>query len=478
MKDENKRRIIIIEEKRMKRESIFKAAVVLVLMIALLGLGCSVGGGLKKKQVAIQSKDAAPKRTAIYKQDNWTIARGSIHNHTTYSDGCRSPEDLLELARIEGMAILAINDHREGKICLGDGDGICVKLGGIETVGYKTYFDHLAQVQKTGAEEGMILLKGVEVIPYFYNFGKAPHLVIGGLEEHFTVYGIDDPAIFEKMPVRHNLPSKPETIPTAKPWQAFVDYMIDNGAIVHAVHVEGKDDKWMGPAHGGFNAPMENLHRIRRLTGFSALPAAYHEKTGGPGGLWDTNLIEYLGGMNKKPMWAVGDADYHCKSSLAIANTLFYMTEFTEAEIYKCMREGRMIALMGAAFQDTYVSEWWVSDSDRPADKIMLGREIKISGAPTIGFALNKPVEGCKVRLIKNGVVIFEKEGTGFTYKDEEQSVKKEPAYYRVEVVGPLAPLKPGEKRIEDYTQTPVFYNDGTLEPDSELLVNPIFVRY
>jgi len=446
---------------RKKSTEIAITAAMATLFLLICGLACSLG--FNQKQVALESRGGEPQRTSVYKHAGWIITRASMHNHSTFSDGCRTPEDLLELARRQGMAILAINDHREGKICVGKRNLMCVKLGGVEQYGYKKYLDHLTGLQATAKKQGMILLKGLEVIPYFYNFGKFPHLVLGGLEDHFTVYNIDDPSVFENMPVRNRFPKKPEAIPDEKPWQKFVDYILKHGGIVHVVHVEGKDDTWYGPVHGGFTAPIYNLHRIKRLTGFSILPMAWHEKTGGPGGLWDTTLLEYMAGMRPRPMWAMGDADYHCKASLAIATTLYYMKEFTEEEVYRCLREGRMVALQGDAFQNTYVAEWWVSDSGEPANYNMHGKEINITGAPVIRFALDHPVDGCRTRLIKNGVVIHEVEGVEFTYTDEEQGKKKEPAFYRVEVVGPRA--KRGQF-------------EGPTMPESELFVNPIFIRY
>lgn len=425
--------------------------------------GCTISAGLKKKPTALEPGATEQERTPVYHLGDWTIARASMHNHTIYSDGCRTPEDLLELARIQGMAILAYNDHREGKICAGKSGAVCVRTGGVEDVGYEKYFDHLRRIQEQAGAQDMIVLKGIEVIPYFYNYGKVPALVLDGLQKHFTVYGIENEKVFYDMPTRNSLPLSPEAIPDDAPRAAFVDYIAKNGGIVHAVHVEEGADMWIGPAHGACPPPVWNLHSLKNLTGFSVLPSGWHEKAGGPGGLWDTNLLEYLGGLRERPMWAMADADYHCEAGLAIATTLHYMKEFTEAEVYRCLREGRMVALQGDAFQDSYVSEWWASDSGRPADVIMLGREITIKNAPTIRFSLDHPVAGLRTLLIRNGVVIMESEGSDITYVDKEAGIRGEPAYYRVEVIGPRAERGPYE---------------GPTMPDSVLFTNPVFVRF
>lgn len=437
----------------------------LLMMLAAACLaisGCTISTGLKKEAKAIERGGGAVERTPVYKQGDWIIARGSMHNHTIYSDGCRTPEDLLELARIQGVAILAYNDHQEGKICAAD-SSFCVDTAGVSSVGFDVYFDHLRQIQKKAGDQGMIVLKGIEVIPYIYNYGKPPALVIDGAQHHFTIYGIEDESIFNGLPTRKAISVRPEPIPDEKPWAELVDYVHGQGGIVHAVHVEEGAQMWYGPALGACPPPIKNIYVLKNLTGFSVLPSGWHEKVGGSGGLWDTVLIEYLLGARERPLWAMADADYHCDASLAIANTLFYMREFTEEEVYRCLREGRMVALQGDAFQDVYVSEWWVSDSGRPRDKVMLGEEVRLKGTPEIGFALNHNVPGCRVRLVRNGVVVAEKEGVELSFRDVDAGRAKDPVYYRAEVSGPSADRGPYE---------------GPTMPWSELFVNPIFVRF
>jgi hypothetical protein len=432
----------------------------------LLGTaGCTLKMGSNRKPVALGSAPAAPERTPIYRSGDWIIARSAMHNHTVYSDGCRSPEDLLELARRQGMAILAITDHREGKVCMGH--RVCVQTYGVESKGgYDVYYDHLHRVEEQAKRQEMILLKGVEVIPYFYNYGKTPHYVIEGIERHFTVYGVQDPQVFRQMPARREIRStQPEPIQDQAPWQKWLDFLVDKGAMVMAAHVENSGDSWKGPIHIVAPAPIRNLYELKHLTGFSVLPEAWHEKTGGPGGLWDAVLLEYQAGLREKPLWAMGDADYHGPHmSLARAITLFYLKEFTEAEVYRCLREGRMIALQGDAFQNTYVAEWSVADSGRPAEKIMLGQTIGFHGTPVVRFALDHAVAGTRVRLVRNGKVVAEQEGSEITFSDQEIGKQKGLAYYRVEVIGPRA------NRTD--------HDDAPTMPESEIFVNPIFVRF
>lgn len=448
----------------MRKPDSWKVKLLLAITLMLGLSNCAISAGLKQKPLALPPGPAGPERRPVYEHAGWLIARASLHNHTIYSDGCRTPEDLLEMARRQGMAILAYTDHREGKLCAGQRGLLCAKVNGVESVGYQAYYEHLRNIQAQAEAQGILVLKGAEVIPYFYNYGKFPALVVDGLQAHFVVYGIEDPQVFEQMPARRNIPLKPEPIPDETPWAQWVDYMAAQGGIVSVAHLEEGGDQWYGPAHGACPAMPENLHRLKGLTDFAVLAYAWHEATGGPGGLWDTVLVEYLLGMRDRPIWALADADYHCDAGLAIANTLFYLREFNEPEIYQAMREGRMVAFQGDAFQDSFVAEWWINDSAvPPAEPMMLGREVKLSGAPVLRFALDHPVAGCRVRLIRNGNVIAETEGTELTFRDEELGAKQEPAVYRIEVVGPRA-------ERGDY--------EGPTMPASELFVNPIFVRF
>ncbi len=445
----------------MRRRRTWKGALALSAALALLGCGCTIGAGIKKKPLELDNRGGEPTRAPVYEQAGWIIARGSIHNHTVYSDGCRSPEDLLEMARMQGMAILAYTDHREGKLCAGKSKSVCVDVGGVESYGYDKYYEHLRKMQAAGAEHDMIVLKGIEVIPYIYNYGKGANAVLDGPQHHFTAYGIEDTSVFENMPLREYVPLKGEPIPDEKPWADFVDYMVDKGAIVHAVHVEEGADMWYGPVHGAAPPPEKNIHMLKNLTGFAVLPMAY-KKVSAPGGLWDTTLVEYQAGMRDHALWAAADADYHCDASLAIANTLFYMREYTEREVYSCMRDGRMVAFQGDDFQDVYVTEWWVSDGE-PEDAVMLGAHTGVTGDPVARFALSREMDWCKTRLVRNGVVVHEASGTSFTFRDREAGKSREPVYYRVEVIG-----KTADREI----------NEGDTMPDSRLFANPIFVRF
>jgi len=427
-----------------------------LLILAALSLqACSVMGYFTdQKAVPLEPYAGVPSRTPIYEHGEWIIARASMHNHTIYSDGSRTPEDLCEMARREGMAILAYTDHREGDICVGK--SLCLPANGVEKYGYAAYLDHIARIEESS--DDIIILEGVEVMPWFYQYGRGPSYVLMNQNFHFTVYRVWDPETLWNMPARRSVPDlKPEPDPGIGPYQDFVDYIVEHGGIVHAVHVESYQDRWVaGGIHVISRQRPEHVSDLDNLTGFSILPEGY-AIAGAVGGNWDAALSEYLIGGRDTVPWAMGDADYHGpRGSLARSTTLFYMREFTEDEVYECLRDGRMVALMGPAFQDAYVSELCATEARQVCRQVTLGESVTVSGAPRIRFALDREIPGVTAMLVRNGRVVYETRSSAFDFTDVEMGEKNLPAFYRVVAV-----------------------KDGAGgESDSILFTNPLFVYH
>jgi len=445
-----------------RRSSAKESLKLLAVLGVLFLVGCANLIYLTGQKVLPLPANTVP-RTPIYHQGDWIVARASLHNHSTFSDGVHTPEDLLELAQREGIAIMAVTDHREGGIKIKHGPRIPVN--GIEHFGYPAYFDRLRPLAQQYQEKGMIVLIGAEVNAYLYNYGKAPHLVVAYQNRHIVMYGIDDPQVFQNMPVWREVSiRKSEHYHGLENFQTFVDYVRDHGGITTAAHVESLEDIWLGPVHFFDGPPINHIHDLKHLTTFSILPEGYHELAGGAGGIWDSTLLEYLMGMRDQAPWCVGDADYHGpEESPAWSSTLFYLKQFTEPDVYAAMREGRTVALMGKSFQDSYVAEFSVSQAGfKPKDPIMFAQTVTVTSPPVIRFSLNHDLPETKTRLIRNGKVILEKEGTAFEYPDQEMFAQKMPAYYRVEVKGPALPKE----------------ELGYYAPESEIFTNPIFVKF
>ncbi|MFO8058302.1 MAG: hypothetical protein R6V10_13500, partial [bacterium] len=116
------------------------------------------------------------------------------------------------------------------------------------------------------------------------------------------------------------------------------------------------------------------------------------------------------------------------------------------------------------AYQDTYVAEWSVSGSGPAESSMMAGREIRLDQAPRISFALDHPVEGTVIELIRNGEVIKKVKDSSMEFVDHESGSAREPVYYRVHVTGPRG----------SYTKK----DDYPTHPASQIITNPVFVRF
>jgi DNA polymerase (family 10) len=85
----------------------------------------------------------------------WTDLKGSLHNHSTWSDGHQRPEDIAKSMRELGLAYWAITDHSKSS----------VQAKGLDAVRLRQELKEIKQINETLTKEGMDfrLLTGVEV---------------------------------------------------------------------------------------------------------------------------------------------------------------------------------------------------------------------------------------------------------------------------------------------------------------------------
>jgi len=421
-------------------------------LLVLFLAGC---GALKQKPVPLEERLSTPKTSPVYDYQGFIIARGSMHNHTIYSDGCRTAEELVQQARNEGIAVLTFTDHREGRMCLTK--NICGDLGGVDSprVGYKKYSELVHRL--ANENKGMIIIYGQETVPYLWNERAFPFPLGRGGNWHFTTYGIEDTEVYEEMPARKGISTRKEKEPGMEPYINWVDYMVSKGGFVFLAHPDVADNQWIATVHSWSPAATDFPPKLLRLSGVAITPEGF-TGVGKPGGTWDQSLFEYLAGLRQKPLWAWGEADYHCPpTDLRRGTTLFYLQGFSEPEVFKAMEKGMMVALMGDEFQDVFVTEFSVGDRKPAPEKIMFGQSLKIAGAPVIKFSLNKEIPVTEARLIRNGKIVFTGRSANFEFKDEEAAAKRTPVYYRVELEG-QGPYETGK--------------------GSRLFTNPVFVDW
>ena len=85
----------------------------------------------------------------------WTDLKGSLHNHSTWSDGHQRPADIVKAMRELGLAYWAITDHSKGSF----------QANGLDPVRLRQEIKELKEINERLAKEGtdFRLLTGVEV---------------------------------------------------------------------------------------------------------------------------------------------------------------------------------------------------------------------------------------------------------------------------------------------------------------------------
>ena len=302
-----------------------------VALVFLLAAGCGQTS-LKQKIIPLNQAQATPDHPPIYNYSGWVIARAVLHNHTTYSDGCRTPEDLAQMARDQGIAVLGISDHREGQICLGK--GLCYDVGGVDSpkVGYQKYYEHISRLAQDS--QSPIILFGIETMPYIWVERRFGTVLGSGANNHFTSWGIYDPEVYEQMPARKQMELKVEKNPGAEPYAKWVDYLRDHGGLVFIAHPDIADDSWRLILHHKAPSPYYLIPELARLTGVALVPDGMAE-TAQPGGAWDEGQFQYLAGFRPEPLWGWGESDYHCDPPpLSHGITLFYLKDLTRTRFF------------------------------------------------------------------------------------------------------------------------------------------------
>jgi len=420
-----------------------KSAAISLILALILAAGCSL---THKRAVPLKEKKGSPEFTPLWQYEGFTIARGSMHNHTIYSDGCLTVDDLVQEARNEGVAVLAITDHREGRQCLGKRDKVCVEVGGVESKkeGYEKYLQELARV--AAASQNPVIMPGLEVAPYVWNERGFPFMILRGSNWHFTVYNVAEPSVYANMPAFRGVTLKKYKAPVSdpynniEPYNKWVNYLRDHGAIVAQAHPQwGGENSWTLTVRAESQLPLFMTDQLPRLNIVALMPEGFN--AGVPGGKWDKALMQYLAGFRDEPLWAWGESDFHClkdqSMGLRTATTLFYLKDYSQAGVLDAIRKGHMVGIMGKDFQELYVAEFSVGSGKAAAEKIMLGEEARLDAAPVVRFALSKETPVVELRLVRNGKVIYLTNTSSFQYLDKEALDKKLRCYYRVQVIGP-----------------------------------------
>jgi hypothetical protein len=228
----------------------------------------------------------------------------------------------------------------------------------------------------------------------------------------------------------------------ALPYQNFINYAINRGALVFWSHPEAEYVGQEGPVaietrdHSGY------ILETYDYTGFAIFYEGY-EKTGRPGGIWDDALLEYCAGQRKAPPWIIGGLSFEASGNIAEymkdLRTILLVPALEKKDVLNAMRTGSMYVVRGKRSSDFTLEDFTVTEPSGIVSATM-GREAVLEKGPITlkikgGFASRQNIS-CQIKVIRDGAVIdiLENE-TPFdiTYEDT-RTIKGKKSYYRLEI--------------------------------------------
>lgn len=129
-----------------------------------------------------------------------------VHVHSTLSTGAHSIESLVTLAKDQGIEAILLAENFVLRVDYGPlpFHVKVVEYPSVLQVGVEQYLDEVARVQRRHPD--VLLLPGVEVIPYYYWTGS---LLTGDLTHHdlqknLLIFGVTNPEDLRRLPVIGN----------------------------------------------------------------------------------------------------------------------------------------------------------------------------------------------------------------------------------------------------------------------------------
>ena len=146
--------------------------------------------------------------------EQYKLFPGVIHVHTTISNGERTPEEIVQLAREKGLKVIIFTDHDTMKWTYGIPPlkkilQKVVDQNSILKYGAANYINTMDELDKKYPD--ITVIHAVEAIPFYYWQGSAfkKNLVLVRGDEHIMAIGLDTPSDYEDLPsVGNGYPGK------------------------------------------------------------------------------------------------------------------------------------------------------------------------------------------------------------------------------------------------------------------------------
>jgi hypothetical protein len=338
--------------------------------------------------------------------------RGAVHLHTTFSSGILSPEELVEEARRQKLGALILADSfllrfEYGVLPFRNLVRRVVEKPSVHRLGHKGWLEAVEAAQ--AGVPGVIVIPGVEVMPYYYWTGSLMRgdLTLRDVQKNLLVVGLSRPEHYAELPAIGNgglfQPSPMGLVGIAlalvtmgggllllrarrrgirlagwatlglgllalldavtasrlnpyrgnlgiEPYQRLIEYAEARGGAAFWSFPEARDFQKIGWGRLGTvtlrTEPYpEALLQSQGYTGFGAVYQDNVTLTE-PGEQWDRLLSEYARGQRSRPVWGIGELGYHGPpKSLGDVLTVFLVPELSRAAILSALKAGRFYAV-------------------------------------------------------------------------------------------------------------------------------------
>src|SRR5689334_22595585 len=131
--------------------------------LMLLGIlsGCSVQG-LQVKGKPLQNYLGSATAQEVYQTPSGLVMKAVLHVHTNLSHAALSPEEVVQVAKSRGVAVVAFAEHDNLEVCWGP--LFCFRQHSVQRMGYEAYLSRMEAIQKDNPE--VIVVPGLEISPY------------------------------------------------------------------------------------------------------------------------------------------------------------------------------------------------------------------------------------------------------------------------------------------------------------------------
>lgn len=228
------------------------------------------------------------------------------------------------------------------------------------------------------------------------------------------------------------------------PHQRLIDDVNRLGGATVWSFPEARDtgERWVGPIRVEWRTDPypDDLLRTSRYTAFGAV---YEDTTRfeQPGEGWDRLLQQYARGERSRPAWAVGESGFHgftAGKSVGPVQTVFLVTETSEAGALDALKRGRMYALQRPPDVGLDLAEFAVGEGSASA---LSGETLRADRGAAIEVRVGIDATGAgtlplRVKLVRNGAIVGLWAASAPFRTVYRETFDGAPAVFRVDVAG------------------------------------------